>query len=135
MRGLSLLEVLVAFALLTLVAGSVLTVYGGLLAGTRHTDAQLEPLDRFETVCDLFEYRTREDWPAGPATDDVPVVVEGTVDQYAYRVDDLGRLPNPVAAGEYLEVKRLVVRLDYPQQNRNGQTETRSYATTIHVFR
>lgn len=141
--GLSLLEVLVSFMVMALVVGSITVVYCGLLAGTRKSGHHQQAAARLETLCDLFELRAKENWPGHAANlyapnppDPNPFwTVEDTWDGYLYNVEDQGRVENPIKPGEYLEMKRLVVRIYYEDQNAQGQRETRSFATLLHVVK
>lgn len=131
-RGLSLLEVLLSMGLLSLVVFSVMTAYTGLLGGTTRADVNREAVATLDALCDLWEAKTRESWPLQKPPDPF-VTVEGEFAGMVYRVDDYGRVENPDAAGTFLELKQIRVRVLFTEMARGGEPLARSYEAPVFV--
>lgn len=121
-RGLTLLEVLVSLALFGSVALGVLTVYTGLLAGTRKAESNSQAVAALDTLADLWEQRLKENWPTDPPPDPV-ARLSGTFMQYPYEVEDQGRIALPGSPGTYLEARRVRLQLTYLEQGQSHQLE------------
>lgn len=121
-KGLSLLEVLVSLALFGSVALGIVTVYTGLLAGTRKAGTNSQAVAVLDTLADLWEVRLKEQWPSTPPPDP-PASLTGTFQNYAYQVDDLGRIPLPGSPGEFLEARKVKVTLFYQEQGTPRQVQ------------
>lgn len=132
-QGLSLLEVVVALGLLTLVVFSSVVVYTGLIAGTSRADVNREAVAALDVLCDVWERRVREEWPTDPPPDPPAAARGDRFDRFVYSVEDLGRIENPLQAGSFLEMKAVVVRIEFEEQVASGETVTRSYRTRLLV--
>lgn len=134
-RGLTLLETLVSLALLALLAGSLLVIYTAVMAGTRKADVNQDAVGALDTVRDAWEIRIRDDWPASNPPD-APVSYSNlSFDSYVYHVDDFGRIRNPLDPAQYLEMKRVRLRLDFKDKTPQNEEITRRYETVFHVVR
>ncbi|MBI3926806.1 MAG: type II secretion system protein [Armatimonadetes bacterium] len=134
-RALTLLEVLVALGILALVIGSVLLVYSGLFVATRKSAAHQEAASRLEALCEIQTLKARDAWPAGDPPDPLVVYPDDLFEEYIYSVEDQGRVLNPLDPAEYLEMKRLIVRLYFQDEEATGQDRTRMYETVVHVVK
>jgi len=129
-RGFSLLEVLISFGLLSLVVFSSILVYTGLLAATSRADVNREAVAALDTVAHVAEERARQSWPNPP--DFKPPL---TYDRFTYAVEDHGRLPNPLKRDEPIQMKTLLVRVEFEEQAKDGTLVKRSYSTRALVAR
>ncbi len=133
--GLTLVEVLVSLFILAFLSSALVVVYTSMLGGSRKTAVNSESVAALDAIRDCWEIKIRDTWPDTPAPD-APITYPGTpYRDYVYRVDDLGRVKNPLNTSVYLEMKRVRLQLDYKDQDADHNTITRTYETVFHVVR
>lgn len=123
-RGFSLLEVCVALLLVVLAVFSLQFVYVKLLAANLKSDGNQEVVATFDTLVEMVRYRVRTTWPPGPPPDPTLTWV-GVFADYTYRVDDSGRVRNPMdtTGTDYLKMKKVSISMDYQDpQSREART-------------
>ena len=129
LRGLSMLETMLAILLMTLTLWSIQVLYVNLLAGTKTSDARRAAVAEAESVLAQWKLRARDLWPEGQGT--IPTEeafsVEGSHQEYLYRVELSGRLPNPLRGSasetekpEVLEMQTVTVTLFYTEDGESN---------------
>lgn len=134
-RGLTLVETLVSLFVLAFLGTSLLVVYTSMVSGSRKSNVNQDAIAALDTVRDCWEIKIRDSWPDTPAPDAAVSYPATTYGDYTYRVDDLGRIKNPLDNTVYLEMKRVRLQLDYKDQDARSQVVTRTYETVFHVVR
>lgn len=133
--GLTLLEMLVSLFILAFLSTSLLVIYTSLVGGSRKSNVNQEAVAALDTVRDCWEIKIRDSWPDTPAPDAAVSYPATAYGSYTYRVDDLGRVKNPLNTSVYLEMKRVRLQLDFKDKDAENQVITRTYETIFHVVR
>lgn len=120
------MEVMIAFLLLAIVGGIAMVSLSSILISHRGFDQRHEAAVALETVGELFQLRTKQQWP-----NDVSVQ-NANFGSYLYSVDDFGLEPNPLSARP-LPIKRLQVTLEYQAKNATGEQEPKVIKANILV--
>ncbi len=107
-RGFSLLEAGIAFVLILGILASMLLFFSSLFGRHQRAEVQQDAVSALEAVSAIFRERARSLWPA-------PVSVgRDEYSGYAYHVDDLGMLVNPLDSQASVAVKELSISVYYP---------------------
>lgn len=126
-RGMTLVEVMMAFILLALVAGSALVFFIATAQNSRVVEIEQDANVDLETVCQVARQRARQVWPDSVSVPDTPL------GDNVYRVDDEGFIASPVDSTKTLPIKRIRVSVRYQIDNAQGKSEPRSTAAVLMV--
>jgi len=134
-RGLSLLEVVIACMLLALSIFFTLTVFTGVLRASTQSDERQEVAAVLEVLGDYFRHERHLDW--NPAV--VPLT-SGVFEGYAYDVVDNGLLADPLATGKgeprrELEMRTLTITIHFTVRDALGRTQPRQESSVVSVPR
>lgn len=134
MRGLSLLEVVIACLLLTLSVFFTLTVFTGVLRASNYSDERQDVVAVLEVLGDYFRHERHQNW----VTTRVPDVT-GTFEGFIYNVIDNGLLMDPLAksaeAPRELEMRTLTIQVFFTVRNAVGVREERMESSVVSVPR
>jgi hypothetical protein len=126
-RGFTLFEIMISFALLTLIGGSVLVIYSGIFAGTRKADVHLEPLNSLEMLGEIFRERVAKN-------PNLTVPKGARYGDYIYQVDDTTLNQNPVAGStSAIMLRRLTIHVFFYAPDATGGEGEREYVSTFLV--
>jgi hypothetical protein len=126
-RGFTLFEIMISFALLMLIAGSVLVIYSGIFAGTRKADVNLEPLNTLEMLSEIFRERVSK-------SPNLTVPRGAPYGDFIYQVDDATLNQNPVPGStSSILLRRLTIHVFFYSPDATGGQVEREYATTFIV--
>lgn len=134
-RGLTLMETLVSLFVLAFMGTSMVLIYTSIFFGSRKSDTNQDAVAALDTVRDFWELKIRDSWPDTPAPDAAVTYPDTPFGDYVYRVEDLGRIKNPLDTSVYLEMKRVRLELDFQDKDPQNKEYTRTYETTFHVVR
>lgn len=115
-RAFSLLEVGLALFLLALAVWGMLSVYAGLLSGSREADRTQQVTAALETVIDATRVATRQRWVT-LAPPDPELTYEGNFQEYIYEVTDFGRMKDPLdtSGSRFVEMRQVQVEMFFYQ--------------------
>ena len=132
MRGLSLLEVMLACLLLALSIFFTLTVFSGILRASTQGDARQEVVATLEVLGDYFRERARANWTSTRAPK-----FWGDFEGYVYSVDDLGRIYNPEVSSNppLLDLRMLEIEIQFYLQDATGRQQQHSEKSLVSVPR
>ncbi len=134
MRGLSLLEVVIACLLLTLSVFFTLTVFTGVLRASNYSDERQDVVAVLEVLGDYFRRERRQNWMTTRWPD-----VSGTFEGFTYNVIDNGLLMDPLAksgeAPRELEMRTLTIEVLFTVRNAVGVREERKESSVVSVPR
>lgn len=128
-RGLSLLEMILAFFILAVVSGFLFVTYTRMFAFSRKGESELIVATHLEAVGQVFRQRAKKAWPDSVTTSNQPI------EEYFYSVEDLGLVENPVDSDNPINLKKILVSIDYKVKHDNGATEDKTMTSVLLVGR
>lgn len=138
MRGLSLLEVVIACLLLTLSVFFTLTVFTGVLRASNYSDERQDVVAVLEVLGDYFRRERHQNWATTRMQD-----VTGTFEGFTYNVIDNGLIMDPLATARErgtgtareLQMRTLTIEVLFTVRNAVGVREERMESSVVSVPR